>query len=110
MFQRVVTSRLFSVGLLALGGVALAAANAVSTKPAPAYISRLEAEHGRDDAVEHHRHDDDAAATPTGPTSTTGPTTTVDDHGGNRGPGTDDTVVDDHGGTSGPSSDDTVVD
>ena len=55
MLKRVVTSLVVVVGLLALGGIAIAAANAVSTKPAPAYISRLEAEHRREDRVERRR-------------------------------------------------------
>ena len=48
MPKRVLTSLAFVVAVLVLGGVALAAANSVSTKPAPAFISRLDQENARD--------------------------------------------------------------
>ena len=49
MPKRVVTSLAFIVAVLVLGGAALAAANRVSTKPAPAFVSPLARENARAD-------------------------------------------------------------
>ena len=49
MPKRVLTSLAFVVAVLVLGGVALAAANSVSTKPAPAFVTRLDQENARTD-------------------------------------------------------------
>jgi hypothetical protein len=125
MHKPFITAGLVVFGVASMAGLAIAAANTVSTTPPPAFVSHVGdgiVDHpatsgGADDPANHDATDDrvtgvdDTSVTTTPRTRPAGTTaTTVDDHGGERVrttpttsatrqvAGTTVTTVDDHGG------------
>jgi hypothetical protein len=111
MKNKFMTTAAVILGIVALGGMAVTAANTVSTTPPPATVSRFEntathdANRGADDPATHDVADDRSAATTPSTTAATTPRaattpTTVDDRGGSGPAATTVTTVDDRGGVN----------
>ena len=93
MYRRIFTTAAITIGALAAGSAAFAAANSVSTKPDPAFISHVDKSVVNKGQAE--RESEGQRADDTSSTTATSPPTTVDDHGVDN-PATHD-VADDHG-------------